>query len=249
MCWQQLPLEPDDPPDGEAPPLPLALAPPELDFAGLVELAVPVAVRVVVELRVRVWALWAHDSAGTRNAAHETANATSAATRPAGRMLECDKPTPSLSDAYGVSCRASAERAALRRTSGDSPRGPIWPLWVPRSLRLGASETRLGSSFGRAAYTNCKIDVTGRVMESGAGPRGGGARRGPRAGLPAGGRGAARPAGAPGSRGPAPGSRRTRRGGGPPGPRGPRPRAPVRRTLRETSQTPSPPGSKADFSG
>jgi|GEM_PF-5170762 len=129
------------------------------------------------------------------------------------------------------------------------PGDRIWPLWVPRSLRLGASETRLGSSFGRAAYTNCKIDATGGVMESGAGPRGGGARRGPRAGLPAGGRGAARPAGAPGSRGPAPGSRRTRRGGGPPGPRGPRPRAPVRRTLRETSQTPSPPGSKADFSG
>src|SRR5947209_16947777 len=61
------------------------------------------------------------------------ASTTAPAKRVARTRTGYDKRTPSLSRAYGVSCRARAERVALRRSSGDSPRGAGWPHRVPRS--------------------------------------------------------------------------------------------------------------------
>src|SRR5947209_2767390 len=53
------------------------------------------------------------------------AAATEAAVLAKSRSLECDKGQPFLFlNAYGVSCRARAERAALRRNFDDSPQEP-----------------------------------------------------------------------------------------------------------------------------
>jgi hypothetical protein len=61
----------------------------------------------------------------------------------------------SLSPACGVSCRARAERAALRtRAKSDSPPGRCStpPLWFPRSHAAGPRG--FGRSFGRAQYSH-----------------------------------------------------------------------------------------------
>ncbi len=80
------------------------------------------------------------DEVGMSSAASTTAPAK----RVARARTGYDKRTPSLSRAYGVSCRARAERVALRRNSGDSPREARWPHRVPRSQMPGASGIRLG---------------------------------------------------------------------------------------------------------
>ena len=59
------------------------------------------------------------------------ATGTTTTRRMARRRLDLGKETLSLSGAYGVSCRARAERAALRHRSGDSPLEPDRLLWGP----------------------------------------------------------------------------------------------------------------------
>jgi hypothetical protein len=73
---------------------------------------------------------------------------------------------PSLSNAYGVSWRARAERGALRRNLGDSPRRPVGLSGFPApraTHRFGDSARYVGS----AGYRRCRISVTSVVMETG----------------------------------------------------------------------------------
>ena len=70
-----------------------------------------------------------------------------------GRRPDGLDPPCSLSSAYGVSCRARAERVALRRDDarGDSPRGspdaaPVAGVWFPRFLRGRVMARHAGNS-------------------------------------------------------------------------------------------------------
>jgi hypothetical protein len=53
------------------------------------------------------------------------------------RCCAAKRPKPSLSRAYGVSCRARAERAALQTLLVRFAPGRPAPFWFPRSLAAG----------------------------------------------------------------------------------------------------------------
>ena len=61
----------------------------------------------------------------------------------AGRCLALRTTLPSLSTACGVSCRARAERVALRTFSSDSPPGPVCkgPCGSPAPVRTGRRDS------------------------------------------------------------------------------------------------------------
>ena len=64
--------------------------------------------------------------------------------------------TLSLSGAYGVSCRARAERAALRHQSGDSPLEPDRLLWGPPLPRHVVSGLGWVLIAGKGIRTRCR---------------------------------------------------------------------------------------------
>src|ERR1700758_1998197 len=75
-------------------------------------------------------------------------------------MSRTDKHNPFSFCAYGVSCRARAERVRYAGTSGDSPPG----AWVgsngfPALQRQGRPETRLGFYVRAAAYNTRGTNV------------------------------------------------------------------------------------------
>ncbi len=76
--------------------------------------------------------------------------------RAARRTLELRKETLSLSGAYGVSCRARAERAALRHKSGDSPLEPDRLLWGPPLPRHVVSGLGWVLIAGEDIRTRCR---------------------------------------------------------------------------------------------
>ena len=76
--------------------------------------------------------------------------------RAARRKLELRKETLSLSGAYGVSCRARAERAALRHKSGDSPLEPDRLLWGPPLPRHVVSGLGWVLIAGKDIRTRCR---------------------------------------------------------------------------------------------
>jgi rhodanese-related sulfurtransferase len=76
-------------------------------------------------------------------------------------MSKFDKHNPFSFLAYGVSCRARAERVRYAGgTSGDSPPGALRLHWVPRSPAPWLPEIRLGFYVGAAAYTTRATNVT-----------------------------------------------------------------------------------------
>src|SRR5437763_273838 len=74
-------------------------------------------------------------------------------------------PTLSLSGAYGVSCRARAERVALRRNLDDSPPGHECPCGFPVPRTTCRREDSAGY-VGAAGYSNCRIYVMPAVMST-----------------------------------------------------------------------------------